>query len=226
LEDISANWKIVVTTKPINIFGAKTPYAFEIIETCNRLGVAHSLIYNLGSEDIETKESPDFIVDYSKNCIVAPSSPHQRAKAVSAAKAAGILMFSSLTDPTSVIAGSVSIGCGTYINALVTVGAKTFIGCHSNLNRSSSISHDCWIGNYTSIGPGAVICGSSKIGHATLIGAGSVILPEIIVGDNCVIAAGSVVTRDVPSNSVVRGNPARIVYQNEEMPSLIECPKC
>jgi acetyltransferase-like isoleucine patch superfamily enzyme len=108
----------------------------------------------------------------------------------------------------------------------VTVGAKTSIGCHSNLNRSSSISHDCWLGNYTSIGPGAVICGSSKIGHATFIGAGSVILPKIIVGDNCVVGAGSVVTRDVPSNSVVLGNPAQIAYQNEEMPSLIECPKC
>jgi sugar O-acyltransferase (sialic acid O-acetyltransferase NeuD family) len=212
--------------KPINIFAAKTPYAFEIIETCNRLGVTYSLIYNLGSEDVENKESPAFVVDYSRNCIVAPSSPHQRAKAVAAATAEGILKFSSLTDPTSVVAASSAIGCGTYINSLVAVGAKTFIGCHSNLNRSSSISHDCWLGNYTSIGPGAVICGSSRIGHATLIGAGSVILPEISIGDNCVVGAGSVVTRDVPSNSVVLGNPARIAYQNEDRPSLIECPKC
>ncbi len=214
------------TLNPINIFGAKTSYAFEMIETCIRLGVSYSLIYNLGSVDIDPKKSPDLGVDYSRKCIVAPSSPHQRAKAVTAAKAEGITTFSSLTDPTSVVAASASIGCGTYINALVTVGAKTSIGCHSNLNRSSSISHDCWLGNYTSIGPGAVICGSSKIGHATFIGAGSVILPKIIVGDNCVVGAGSVVTRDVPSNSVVLGNPAQIAYQNEEMPSLIECPKC
>jgi sugar O-acyltransferase (sialic acid O-acetyltransferase NeuD family) len=212
--------------KPINIFGAKTPYAFEIIETCNRLGVAYSLIYNLASPDTETKDGSAFGADYSRNCIAAPSSPHQRAKAVAAAKADGVLTFSSLIDPTSVIAASASIGCGTYVNTLVTVGSKTTIGCHSNLNRSSSISHDCWLGNYTSIGPGAVICGSSKIGHATFIGAGSVILPEISVGDNCVVGAGSVVTRDVPSNSVVLGNPARIAYQNEEMPILVECPKC
>jgi serine acetyltransferase len=36
-------------------------------------------------------------------------------------------------------------------------------------------------------------------------------MPGIRVGDNCVVAAASVVMKDVPSNCLVAGNPARIM---------------
>ncbi|MBR2348816.1 MAG: hypothetical protein IKA66_06875 [Candidatus Methanomethylophilaceae archaeon] len=43
------------------------------------------------------------------------------------------------------------------------------------------------------------------------IGAGAIILPGVTVGENSVVGAGSVVTHDVPPNTVVAGNPARIM---------------
>lgn len=43
------------------------------------------------------------------------------------------------------------------------------------------------------------------------IGAGSVVLPGIRIGKNAVVAAGAVVTRDVPANTCVVGNPARVM---------------
>lgn len=43
------------------------------------------------------------------------------------------------------------------------------------------------------------------------IGAGATILPGVTVGENAVVGAGSVVTKDVPDNTVVVGNPAKIV---------------
>ena len=43
------------------------------------------------------------------------------------------------------------------------------------------------------------------------IGANSVILPGITIGENSLVGAGSVVTRTVPDNSVVVGNPAKII---------------
>lgn len=43
------------------------------------------------------------------------------------------------------------------------------------------------------------------------IAAGATIIGGVTVGENSVVAAGSVVTRDVPPNSLVGGNPARVV---------------
>lgn len=49
------------------------------------------------------------------------------------------------------------------------------------------------------------------IGKECNIGAQSMILPGVRIGDNCVVAAASVVMKDVPSNCLVAGNPARIM---------------
>ena len=43
------------------------------------------------------------------------------------------------------------------------------------------------------------------------IGAGVTILPGVTIGENAVVGAGSVVTHDVLANTVVAGNPARII---------------
>lgn len=51
------------------------------------------------------------------------------------------------------------------------------------------------------------------IGNNVWIGGGAIINPGIRIGDNTVIASGSVVTKDVPSNVVVGGNPARILKE-------------
>jgi acetyltransferase-like isoleucine patch superfamily enzyme len=51
------------------------------------------------------------------------------------------------------------------------------------------------------------------IGDETWIGANAVILPGVFIGKHCVIAAGSVLTKNIPSNSVVTGNPAKIIKQ-------------
>ena len=50
------------------------------------------------------------------------------------------------------------------------------------------------------------------------------ILPGVTVGDHCVIGAGSVVTKDVPSGSIVAGNPARVLREltEEEKQQIVE----
>ena len=54
-------------------------------------------------------------------------------------------------------------------------------------------------------------CKRVLIGNNVWIGAGVCIMPGVCVGDNAVIAGGSVVTKDVPANTVVGGNPARVI---------------
>jgi UDP-2-acetamido-3-amino-2,3-dideoxy-glucuronate N-acetyltransferase len=52
---------------------------------------------------------------------------------------------------------------------------------------------------------------STRVKKGASIGANSVILPGIVIGEGAIVGAGSVVTKNVPSNTVVAGNPARII---------------
>jgi acetyltransferase-like isoleucine patch superfamily enzyme len=51
-----------------------------------------------------------------------------------------------------------------------------------------------------------------RIGHRVWIGANSVVLAGAEIGDNVIVSAGSVVSGRVPPNSVVLGNPAKVIF--------------
>ena len=57
-----------------------------------------------------------------------------------------------------------------------------------------------------------------KIGVGSYIGAGATILHGVEIGESCVVAAGAVVRRDVPSNEVVAGVPARTIPKLQVTP--------
>lgn len=56
-----------------------------------------------------------------------------------------------------------------------------------------------------------ITCKPVHICRKAWIGAGATILPGVTVGENAVVGAGSVVTHDVAPNTIVAGNPARVI---------------
>ncbi len=54
-------------------------------------------------------------------------------------------------------------------------------------------------------------CRKVVIGDNVWIGAGATIMPGVHIGENAVIAGGAVVTKDVPADTIVGGNPAKII---------------
>ena len=48
------------------------------------------------------------------------------------------------------------------------------------------------------------------------IGTGAVILSNVTIGENSIVGAGSVVTKDVPANTIVAGNPAKLIRMIDE----------
>lgn len=54
-----------------------------------------------------------------------------------------------------------------------------------------------------------------RIGNDCFFGASVIVIPGVTIGDNVVVGAGSVVTKDIPSNTMVCGNPAKPMKQLE-----------
>lgn len=75
------------------------------------------------------------------------------------------------------------------------------------------------VGNETTVSPLAIIdarCPDGSvdpilIGSRCFIGAGALIMAGVTIGDGVLVAGGSVVTRSAPADSIVAGNPARVV---------------
>jgi acetyltransferase-like isoleucine patch superfamily enzyme len=57
------------------------------------------------------------------------------------------------------------------------------------------------------------VCVPTLIKTGASIGSSATLLCGVTVGENAIVGAGSVVTKDVPANSVVAGNPARVMKQ-------------
>lgn len=67
-----------------------------------------------------------------------------------------------------------------------------------------------------------MIVDTITLGNNVFVGLGSTLLPGTNIGDNCIIGAGCVVKGDIPSNSVVIGNPAKVIcslsdYANKKL---------
>ena len=73
--------------------------------------------------------------------------------------------------------------------------------------RAHILAHDASTGLFL----GYTKVSNVKIGNNVFLGAGSIILMGVTIGDDVIIGAGSIVTKDIPSNSVAAGNPAKVI---------------
>ena len=60
-----------------------------------------------------------------------------------------------------------------------------------------------------------LVCKPVRLKKGCWIGAGASILPGVTVGENAIVGAGSVVTKDVEDDTIVAGNPARVIRRIE-----------
>lgn len=86
------------------------------------------------------------------------------------------------------------------------------IGDDVTITNSIILAHDASMKNI--IGKSKV--GKVKIGDRVFIGYGSIILCNVSIGNDVIIGAGTVVSRDIPDNSIVVGNPSRIIGKASE----------
>jgi sugar O-acyltransferase (sialic acid O-acetyltransferase NeuD family) len=211
----------------ITVFGVATPYAWDVVESAVRAQLTPQCVDNYGGAD-ERLPGLEETADVEQPFVLGLSSPMHRAAGAHAAVAAGHRTPTTLVDPSAVVASTVTLGHGTYVNAGVVVASHTVLGCHVNLNRSVSVGHDNVVEFAATLGPGALTADGVHIGPAAFVGAGAVVLPGVGIGRRATVGAGAVVTKDVGDFEVVVGNPARVMPPRKHIEPVQEdrCPHC
>lgn len=101
---------------------------------------------------------------------------------------------------------------GIEISGEIDSGLVIYHG-YSTIIHSTKIGKNFSTYQNVTIGRGKEINGRCTpiIGNNVVVYTGSVVVGGITIGDNVTIGAGSIVVKDIPSNCVVVGNPARVV---------------
>ncbi len=106
-----------------------------------------------------------------------------------------------------------------------TFGSEPYlikIGDHVTVTaKVQFVTHDGGVWVFRQSEPDIDVFGEIVIGNNVFIGYGAIIMPGVHVGNNVVIGAGTVVTKDIPSDVVVVGVPARIICPLDEYEKLV-----
>lgn len=109
------------------------------------------------------------------------------------------------------------IGTGCIIHKSCRIENEAYLIKIGNNVRISEgvhlIPHDggLWVLRKMNLLPDADYLAPIVIGNNVHIGNNAFVMPGVTIGDNCVVGCCAVVTKNVPSNSVVGGIPARII---------------
>ncbi len=128
-----------------------------------------------------------------------------------------------------------AIGSHTKIGCFVEIQKKARIGKHCKISSHTFICEGVTIEDSVFVGHNVTFINDRypratnengglkteadwavqpiRVKKGASIGSGAVILCNVTIGENAIVGAGSVVVRDVPPNTIVAGNPARVINQ-------------
>ncbi|WP_373598222.1 acetyltransferase [Paraclostridium bifermentans] len=121
------------------------------------------------------------------------------------------LKYFTAIHQTATISKNVYINEGTVIMPRAVINSNSEIGSHVIINTGAIIEHDSKIGDFAHISPGATLCGGVEVGEKVHIGANATIIQYKKIGAKTTIGAGSTVIKDICTDVVAVGSPARII---------------
>jgi sugar O-acyltransferase (sialic acid O-acetyltransferase NeuD family) len=150
----------------------------------------------------------DYPIQSTDRFLISVGDPAMRREIQERLRARGAT-FASLVHPRAYVSPSAKIGSGCIIAPFATVGSYACLEDHVLLNIFASAGHDTHVGSFCVLSPYAVVSGSSVLEDGVFVGAHGVVTPDKRIGSNAQVAAGAVVYRDLPSDVLAVGNPAK-----------------
>ncbi len=124
--------------------------------------------------------------------------------------------FETIVHPSASVSRLATLGRGVVVLQHVVIASNVRVGDHVIILPNSVLSHDDIIGDFTCITGGVCISGKVKVGRSCYLGTNSTIIGGIEIGERSLVGMGSAVLRSIPPNTVVVGNPARVLRQTVE----------
>jgi len=113
--------------------------------------------------------------------------------------------------------------CHIYYSQFSTEHYLIEIGDHVVVSKGVQfLTHDGGVWIFREKYPDLDLFGSIRIGSNTCIGLNCIILPNTHIGKNCIVSAGSVVKGKVPDDSLVMGNPAKVIMKTTMQEKLYQ----
>ncbi|MFZ7275643.1 acetyltransferase [Avibacterium avium] len=117
----------------------------------------------------------------------------------------------NVIDKTAIVSDGAKLGIGVFIGRLAIINNDTIIGNNVIINTKALIEHGSSIEDHCNISTNTTLNGDVIVEELSFIGSSSVITGQLRIGANTIIGAGSVVIKDVISNTVVAGVPAKYI---------------
>ncbi len=113
----------------------------------------------------------------------------------------------------------VKLGVNCRLEGFNNFGSEPYlisIGNHVSITKSSFITHDGGVWVFREKHPSIDVVRPIRIGDNVFIGSNCTILPGVIIGNNVIVGAGSLVTKNLESNFVYGGVPAKLIKSIDE----------
>ena len=108
--------------------------------------------------------------------------------------------------PTAFVSDPYSLGKGTVIDPLCSVGVNAQVGPYNKFGPLTKIGHGNKLGTNVVVTAGTLIGGSTRIGDHVYMGHGCIIRDKITICDDVFLNMGSRVTRDITESGVYYNN--------------------
>lgn len=156
----------------------------------------------------------DLSSKYSVNeaeVIIAVGEPTLRETLFKKADSAGY-SFATIVHPRAFVAPSVQLGRGVFIKMQSIVSSGAVLEDNIFVQSNAIIGHDVHVHSHCQISAYAHISGAACLGERCYLGVRASIREKSKIGDDVVLAMGAVaMEKNIPSNVLVAGNPAKYV---------------